>query len=562
MINLKNWSVFRKTFIFIVICIAIFQSSIVLAACYLRGNVYRYGLHDNKIPFKGKTIYVEETGDSFKTIRKGFFKLFLPQKFRTDETITLRVKTSKYRVLHPYDGKIKIPLNLQKSRVIVLVDKTGSHQFLSREHFRLLIEKTARKSKEQVKSEKARRKVDLTRYLKDWAVKYGFSVEIVRAELDKWAAEVEVNNNDLYELGLAAFYKNNFSEAAEKFNDYGDHKTIKFEAIRKKKAELIVQEKKILEDIVHAYTMSGDSYYNDYRFNDALKAYQKALARIGKKITPEKWASLMNNISNSYSQLAVRIGGEKLKQYHKKAVFGYNDVLKIYTRKNFPEGWAMVNNNLGVALKNQGIRTGGKEGILLLGEAVTAFRLALQIYTRKSLPQDWAMAQNNLGNALSGQGIRIGGKEGALLLGEAVTAYRLALEIYTRKSLPQYWAMVNNNLGVALKNQGISIGGNEGALLLDEAVAAYRLVLETRTRKILPQDWAMTQNNLGTVLLEQGIRTGGKEGVLLLDKAIAVFRLALETCPRKDFPGYWSIVQKNLENTLKTQKIMANSKRD
>ena len=41
--------------------------------------------------------------------------------------------------------------------------------------------------------------IDFSRYIKDWAAKYGFNAQQAREEIDKWIADIEKNQNDLYE---------------------------------------------------------------------------------------------------------------------------------------------------------------------------------------------------------------------------------------------------------------------------------------------------------------------------------------------------------------------------
>jgi hypothetical protein len=49
--------------------------------------------------------------------------------------------------------------------------------------------------------------IDFSRYIKDWSVKYGFSAQHAKEEIDKWIADLEANQNDRYKLGLAEFAK-------------------------------------------------------------------------------------------------------------------------------------------------------------------------------------------------------------------------------------------------------------------------------------------------------------------------------------------------------------------
>ena len=119
-------------------------------------------------------------------------------------------------------------------------------------------------------------------------LKYGFGIDEVKAELDKWAEEIEKRQDNLYELGLAAFYRKNFNEAAQKFTQSADFYAQKLSKVRK-------QEQELKEKVIRDYGLAGDSYYNDYRFDKALDAYQKALAEVDKKTDPQKWASMYDD---------------------------------------------------------------------------------------------------------------------------------------------------------------------------------------------------------------------------------------------------------------------------
>src|SRR5205085_9428664 len=95
----------------------------------------------------------------------------------------------------------------------------GSPEFFSHERLAALVKDAAERSTEQVREQKEKKTPDLTRYLKDWAVQYGFSLEQVKAELDRWASEVERKQDNIYELGLAAFERKNFAEAGNLLQD-------------------------------------------------------------------------------------------------------------------------------------------------------------------------------------------------------------------------------------------------------------------------------------------------------------------------------------------------------
>ena len=427
--------------------LALFVPPAMSAGEELRGKVYRLGPQDKLEPVVNATVRIETTDDSDVTTSTGGFRLYLPASLKPGHSVTLQVELEGYRILRPYGGKIRIPALPLMDPVRIELDQTGSHRFMNHEAFALLMEDVANKAKAQIKADDQPQDVDLGRYLREWAVKYGFGLNEVQAELDKWATEIEATSDNFYELGLAAFYKKNFGEAATNFTRSAQAHEQQLTKVRKQASELT---SKAIRD----YVLAGNAYSNAYRFQDAIESYRKAL--------------------------------------------------RMAPRNDLPQDWAMTQNNLGIALRDQGVRTGGEQGTALLAQAVDAYRDALQVYTRNDLPQQWATTQNNLGATLRDQGVRTGGEQGTALLAQAVDAYRDALQVRTRNDLPQQWAMTQSNLGNALRAQGVRTGGEQGTALLAQAVDAYRDALQVRTRNDLPQQWATTQNNLGNALFELG----------------------------------------------------------
>ena len=383
---------FKKTSVYATI------GFIVIFSCFLAfanqqrklcGKASIIGEQTKLTPIKDLTIRIQETDDSDVTTDTGRFCIFLKDIYKADDSIRFHAESDEYQIYNPTAGKVRVPVNLEKTIINVLLDKVGSHRFMTTQAFNLLMENIANKAKAEVKADQPKKKPDLTPYLKDWAKQYGFTYEQVKAELDKWAKE---ETNDLYELGLKAFYEKNFKEAAKNF-------------MLSAKQNMVLSEKKLQESIEHKdnairdYRLAGDSYYNDYRFDKALEAYQMAMAEVDKNKAPETWASVMNDLGNTYSNLGIRVGGQKAQEYLKEAVTAYREALKVRTFETLPQDWAMTQNNLGNALQEQGIRTGGKEGAELLSQAVTAYREALKVYKFETLPYYWAQTQGNLASA-------------------------------------------------------------------------------------------------------------------------------------------------------------------
>jgi tetratricopeptide (TPR) repeat protein len=343
---------------------------------WLRGKVVSIDEHEQKKPEVNITVTMLETGDADNTNSLGLFRIFLKTIFKPGEKVTLVIDKPDWRIRYPLEGEARIPAELAKELVEVQLLPVGSKLFWTHDRIEKFISDIAEKSKQQVTPEGQPETIDFGRYIKDWAVKYGFSAQQAKGEIDKWILETEENQNDLYKLGLAAFAKKNFGEASRLFNESAEYKAQKLEEIKRK-------ERSLAEEVVRDFRLAGDAYYNNYIFDQALIAYQRALTYVSRQETPQLWAATLIDIGRANRELGTRTEGLAIARYLRAAVKAYRQALEVYTREQLPQQWATTQNNLGAALQEQGIRTGGEAGTRLLAEAVTAYRQALEVYTRE-----------------------------------------------------------------------------------------------------------------------------------------------------------------------------------
>ncbi|MFO1289189.1 MAG: tetratricopeptide repeat protein [Nitrosomonas sp.] len=535
----------KKAFIFIIVLFGLTCTPFTWATeRFLQGRVSLVGDHDEPIPLVGQDVLIQ-FGNPTRTKEGGLFRLFLPNHFQAGSKITLVVEKAGWRIQYPLEGEVIIPDELEKVSIDIRMLPVGSKKFWSHDRMEKFIQDVAEKAKQQVQPQGKPQDIDLSRYIKEWALRYGFSVQQAKAEIDKWATEVE-QQNDPYQLGLAAFARKNFGEASQFFAQSAQQKAQAYQ-------QALVEAEQYRADMVRDYRLAGDAAYSNYQFAASRSHYENALRHIDKVQQPQLWGVVQNEIGIVIRELAIRTEGNDIHTLFKQAVQACREALTVQTREALPQDWAMTQNNLGNVLRDQGIRTQGEARAQLLQQAVQAYREALTVRTREALPQQWAMTQNNLGNVLSDQGIRTQGEAGTGLLKQAVQAYREALTVRTREALPQDWAATQNNLGIVLREQGIRTQGEAGTQLLSQAVQAYREALTIYTREALPQQWAMTQNNLGAVLWDQGIRTPGEAGTQLLQQVVQAFREALTVYTREALPQDWAMTQNNLGLVLRDQ---------
>jgi len=521
----------------------------------LRGRVFFIGDNDELMAAEEITVTLLQTAAKTFSDSDGLFTLPLPDTFQPGTKVDVGIKKDEWVIYSPIDGEITIPA-VDSELVRIRLVKKGSLKLWSAARIEKFIHEMASKAKEQVYPEGKPQEIDFSRYIKEWAVKYGFSAQQAKAEIDKWVVEAE-QGDDPYELGLAAYAKKHFGEAGKLLEESAAGKV-------RKAREASATAQQFTEEAIRDFRLAGNAHTNNYRFDLALLAYQKARELTSQGDNPRLWVDLTVLVGMTEREIGIRTEERNIHHHLQNAVAAYHAALTVGTKEQLPQDWARTQNNLGAVLRDQGIRTGGEAGTQLLAQAVKAFCAALTVRTNASLPQDWARTKIGLGTVLRDQGIRAAGAESLRLLRAAEKAYREALTVYTKTkaSLPQDWAKTQMDLGNVLSDQGIRAAGAGSLRLLRAAEKAYREALTVRTKASLTslsQDWAMTQMNLGNVLREQGIRAAGAESLRLLRVAEKAYREALTvyTKAKASLPQDWARTQMNLGNVLRDQGIRA-----
>jgi TPR repeat protein len=364
----------------VLLAVSLLIPAIATAGTTLRGKVMLGGTQHELTPAEGVMVTLEETGDSEQTKAGGLFNLPLSDVFGAGERITLQVDKEGWRIQYPLDGELRVPEPTEHQRIAIRLLPLGSKKWWSDDRIEKFIADTAARAKEQVAGDTEKQVPHFGRYIKEWALQYGFGAEEARAEIERWVAEVQQKEDDFYKLGLAAFAEKNFGKAEWLFRE-----SAAVNAQRMRESERRIEaEKQRAEDYREAtirdYRLAGDAAYNDYAFTNALDAYRAALDLTDRDQRPRQWAEVTMDAAKANYAIGIRTEGPAVRQRLAQAVAAYRAALEVYTRALLPQQWAATQNNLGTALSNQGTRTGGEEGRRLLAEALDAFRGALGIY--------------------------------------------------------------------------------------------------------------------------------------------------------------------------------------
>jgi hypothetical protein len=277
----------RRVLGWTVLCWVLLPDCLAAQERWLRGMVVHLGAQDEKVPEVNLTVTIRENGNTDTTTSQGMFRIVLPENFKPGDKVTLLVDKPAWRIHLPVEGETRVPADLRDVVEMRLLP-VGSPLFLSPAHLEKLVQDIAEKSKQQLTREN--KPVDFTASIRDYAVKFGFSIEQVQEELTKWKTEVKETSNDLYKLGLAAFLEKNFPKASQLSNQAGTQQEQRLAAVEKEEESLKKEKETLVEGIVRAFRLEGASYANSYRFDDALTAYQRVLSHVLKAQRPQDWA--------------------------------------------------------------------------------------------------------------------------------------------------------------------------------------------------------------------------------------------------------------------------------
>jgi tetratricopeptide (TPR) repeat protein len=305
----------------------------------LRGAVLLEGADGETEPAPNLDVTLRNTGLSVATDVHGVFLLPLPDALGGGDPITLLVDKPDWVIHHPLEGEARVPADLLRQTVEIRLLPKGWKGLLTHERLARLIADVADQAKEEVRLGGSPQEIDFSRYLKDWATRYGFGLEQVQTEIDRWVVEVERNQQDLYELGLAAYAKKNFAEAFRLGLEAGEAGARRLERIRKKERDEV-------EKTVRNFRLAGDAAYADYAFAKALDAYRRALGVLVREEAPELRAATLMDVAKAHYQLGIRVGGAEAQAHLAEAVAAYRQALEVRTFEDLAPQWLQTQTNL------------------------------------------------------------------------------------------------------------------------------------------------------------------------------------------------------------------------
>jgi tetratricopeptide (TPR) repeat protein len=523
-------SIAAITFICLCLSSAAFGQSAVL-----KGMV----VDDKEKPVSNVRIITPD-GQADETDSKGQFTIAFPAIVHPGQSTRIELRDKPgWAIYEPLLGNCttqSVARNFEPLKVIIVVKGSLlalSPERISRvvarwtsERIRLRAQVAQQKSQlaeQQDQIQEQKDQLDEYAFLREYAEKYGFTLEQFRNAADQWAKINE--SDDKEERARKEYWRKNYDRAAQLARESGDDAVKELERAEEQRIEAG-------RKAIRRYDLEGDSFFQKGKFREAIAAYNKieklfSKGKIAKEDFLEEWVITKDSLGTAKWSLGTSLEGQESQSLLREAEMAYREVLKARIHERSSR-WAGAQGNLGNALMAQGERSVGEESLRLLGNGVAAYHEALKVFTREQFPQEWASVQYSLGFYLRVQGERSSGEESMRLLGEAVSACREALKVYTREQAEWGWARIQKNLGMALRIQGERSSGEQSMRMLGEAIIACREALKVFEPGQLTLEWAMIQSNLGAALRLQSKRSSGEESLRLLAEAVVAHNEALK----------------------------------
>ncbi len=301
---------------------ALFSAPALAQERLLQLAVWQLDKEGNRQPAQGASVSLLGYGNPTRVQAQGQARVFLSSALEPGEPLTLHVSLEGYQLFEPAQGRIVVPRHLETEVVEVVLLPLGSRRFLSDEAIEQLIEDASRRAKEQVRLEGRPGSIDLSRYLQEWAVKYGFGYEEVEAQVKRWAAEVERQRDDGRKLALAAFIRRDFQAAARYAADSAELKLRRLAQVRGWRKHLENEAARDLRLEAEAHARSGE-------YGRALAVAEEALRYLSREEDTRAWAELKRTQGQAYLELGVRAGEASSWLYLENAVQALEQAMEV-----------------------------------------------------------------------------------------------------------------------------------------------------------------------------------------------------------------------------------------
>ena len=308
----------------------------------LEGHVYQI-LNGKELPIAAVQVKAPG-GQGQATDAKGHFALSFPSTVQAGQATRIEIEKEGWVIYEPMFGNCvtqNSARNYEPLKVI-LVEKRSPLALTPKRLSQVIARWSSERTQLRGQVKEQQRELDEYAFLREYAEKYGFTLEQFKQAADKWA--LSKDSDDKEEQALKEYWRKNYDNAARLAHEAAIGTDDELDRLNQERLE-------VGRKSIRRFQLEGNAFYEQSKFREAIAAYAE--------------------IENRFAQRKI-------------------------VKEDLPEEWAETKGLIGNAKSKLGDSVEGRESQQLLGEAVSAYRAALEVRTREQLPQQWAMTQNNL----------------------------------------------------------------------------------------------------------------------------------------------------------------------
>jgi tetratricopeptide (TPR) repeat protein len=498
-------------------------------------------------------------GHAVTTDSKGQFTIQFPSSVQPGQATRIEIDKPGWVIYLPISGDcLTQHANRNYQPLKVTIVPKGSLLALSpRRLSRVIAKWAAERAKAKGELIELKSKLDEYAFFRDYAQKYGFTLEQFMSAAQQWAESAE--SKDKEEQAIKEYFLKRYDRAAQLAREAALSAD---EALERSNRE----KHKYSQEVISRFTLEANILLTQGKFKEALVAGndidQRFLSgKISKADFLQEWGATKILLGVIKAGVAALTRNETRKILASESVNEFNQAFSIFTREASPQQWATTQLSIAFALGLQGEAMPNDEGLQFLSDAVVAIRQAFDVITSQNIPIESARIHIALGTGLAALAEKTKGADSERLFTEAIDAFKEAARIFLKEGAAKDWAMAQTILGRASITLAMRVDKLRSTELFHDAQAAFESAVTVLKRDQMPDEWAWVQLFWGQALNFRAQQLGGEEGERLLAQAVQTYTVAITVFNINTSPPVWAMLQSNLGISLGFQAAAYNDQR-
>src|SRR5262245_21102877 len=232
----------------------------------LEGNVYEIA-NGREIPVAGVRV-IAPGGQSQETDSKGHFVIDFPNSVQAGQAARIEVNRPGWVVRDPLFGECAPKKNTRNFELlkVIIVPKGGPLALEPKQLSKVIARWADERASLLGQVTELERQLDEYAFLREYAEKYGVTLEQFKVAADRWAKVKE--SDDKEDLALKEYWQKNYDHAAQLARESALGADRDLERANEEKIE-------VGRKVIRRFRLEGNARHKEYKFREALAAYNE-----------------------------------------------------------------------------------------------------------------------------------------------------------------------------------------------------------------------------------------------------------------------------------------------